>query len=748
MAEPTDIIQAIEDYLEKSGKGKNYLANKINELMEGPKSPISLKGKYMINLSYALEAATKKLLQFDLSEITSAARLFSHKLSTIMPSQPYVAPVYNPTDVTSPIDEALHHLNNFISEFRYEILGKFFDNLENANNIFMDMKNSMRSVPNEPSQPYVAPVYNPTDVTSPIDEALHHLTNFMSEFRYEILGKFFDNLENANNIFMDMKNSMRSIPNEDTLNNDRVMNVNVMSLSSGVVASIVAGFMTASSRGGRNNDSFLDELVRRLDARPKEEESGGIIGTILKGIVGVTALFAGIGFISEFLNNTPMGKMIKEKLGDLKEAAMPIINTFIEKFKEYALIGLGVLWDTVKEQFTNFQFFGLKDMLGKENEGLAVLLAKGIYYAVSGTFTSILNKFSFGGFSKVTDFLLKGLGKLGEMFSKWGGKLLPSFTEAGKWIPSTGKAITDIFYKITSFGGSMLKFFTGGSGIFGKLGSVIGGSSKLLGGGIFKILGKGLSQIAKRIPFIGALISFKDAYDRFQGGDYTGGLISIGSGIASFFPFLGTAVSIGLDVLNAFLDSASDGGQKSKLGVIGDFLGSLVDKVVTGIKTFFSGLLEGLYNSVIDAGKTVLDKTGISWLGDKIASGYNYVTGNEEPPAPIQVNDASIMARQTASPTVIQPSNKDQIIAMQSGGPFDMALKDMTTKLNMLIEVFTEGVQLIASANMQGSSNIVQAVVATGKSGAPTSSSSMGSSRDPIGEYRQRAQRAIDYSSR
>ena len=72
----------------------------------------------------------------------------------------------------------------------------------------------------------------------------------------------------------------------------------------------------------------------------------------------------------------------------------------------------------------------------------------------------------------------------------------------------------------------------------------------------------------------------------------------------------------------------------------------------------------------------------------------------------------------------------------------------MTTKLNMLIEVFTEGVQLIASANMQGSSNIVQAVVATGKSGAPTSSSSMGSSRDPIGEYRARAQRAIDYSSR
>jgi hypothetical protein len=711
MAEPTDIIQAIEQYLEKSGKGKNYLASKINELMEGVKSPISLTGKYMINLAYALESATKKLQQFDLSEITAAAKLFSYKLSTLMPSQPYVAPAYTPTTAT----------------------------------------------------PTTTAPTNPTTTT--IDETLHHLNNFMSEFRYEILGKFFDNLENANSIFMDMKNSMRAIPNEDTLNNNGVMNVNVVSMSSEPIAAILAGFLTASPKKGKDDDSFLDRLIKKLDERPKKEEDTGIIGTILKGIVGATALFAGIGFISEFLNNTPMGKIIKDRLGDLKEAAKPIIHTFMETFKEYALIGLGVLWDEVKTQFTNFQFFGLKDMLGKENEGLAVALSKGIYYGVSKTFFSVLNKFSFGGASVVADFLFKGVGKLGELFTKWGGKLLPSFAEAGKWIPSTGKVITDIFYKISSFGGSILNFFTGGSGIFGKLGSVIGGSGKLLGGGLFKLLGKGLAKIAKGIPFIGALISWKDAYDRFSAGDYVGGLISVASGFASFLPpGLGLAVSIGIDLLNQFLDSASDGGKKSKLGIIGDFLGPLVKKVWTGITTFFSGLLDTIYNSIIGAGdwvlKRTMDITGIS----AIKNAYNYFAGNDKP-APavpvndasimakpsaitVPVNDASIMARQTNSPTVIQPSNKDQIIAMQSGGPFDMALKDMTTKLNMLIEVFTEGVQIIASANMQGSSQIVQAVVATGKTAAPTSSSSIGSSRDPIGEYRIRAQRAIDYSSR
>jgi hypothetical protein len=54
-----------------------------------------------------------------------------------------------------------------------------------------------------------------------------------------------------------------------------------------------------------------------------------------------------------------------------------------------------------------FNFFGLKEKLGAENEGLAVILTKGIYYGLKKLFFGIANKFTLGGFSKLKNYLLK-----------------------------------------------------------------------------------------------------------------------------------------------------------------------------------------------------------------------------------------------------------------------------------------------------------------------------------------------------
>jgi hypothetical protein len=69
----------------------------------------------------------------------------------------------------------------------------------------------------------------------------------------------------------------------------------------------------------------------------------------------------------------------------------------------------------------------------------------------------------------------------------------------------------------------------------------------------------------------------------------------------------------------------------------------------------------------------------------------------------------------------------------------------MNNKMSALISVFVEGVQIIANTTSQGSSSIVNAVVS---SGSKESSSVLAGSVDPIGEYRQRAARAIEYVSR
>lgn len=59
--------------------------------------------------------------------------------------------------------------------------------------------------------------------------------------------------------------------------------------------------------------------------------------------------------------------------------------------------------------------------------------------------------------------------------------------------------------------------------------------------------------ILKKIPFIGSAFNFYDAWNQFKSGNILKGIISVASGIAGFVPGAGTAISIGLDILNAFI---------------------------------------------------------------------------------------------------------------------------------------------------------------------------------------------------
>ena len=141
------------------------------------------------------------------------------------------------------------------------------------------------------------------------------------------------------------------------------------------------------------------------------------------------------------------------------------------------------------------------------------------------------------------------------------------------------------------------------SGTFAKMGKFVGGIIKNLGGILLKpfkflkggkimsIFGKMASRlfkflkpVLKRIPGIGSLISWSFAVSRFKKGDVVGGLIDVASGIATLFPGVGTALGIGLDVLNAFLDmkkGGEDGVKPAGSGFsIGDFFGKVKDKIM------------------------------------------------------------------------------------------------------------------------------------------------------------------------
>ena len=140
--------------------------------------------------------------------------------------------------------------------------------------------------------------------------------------------------------------------------------------------------------------------------------------------------------------------------------------------------------------------------------------------------------------------------------------------------------------------GIFTKVITKAKGLLGSIGKFLlapfkklagKGGAKALFGTIGKIFTKALTPLLKRIPGIGSLISWGFAVSRFKSGDVVGGLIDVASGIATLVPGVGTGLSIGLDVLNAFLDMKKDPEEVKPAGSgfnIGDFFNKIKDKIM------------------------------------------------------------------------------------------------------------------------------------------------------------------------
>ena len=116
----------------------------------------------------------------------------------------------------------------------------------------------------------------------------------------------------------------------------------------------------------------------------------------------------------------------------------------------------------------------------------------------------------------------------------------------------------------------------------------IGAGAGVAGGVLSKLLPAVLGPfkvIAKRLPIIGSLISFYEAYKKFQAGGIDNivfGIMDIAAGIAYAFPLVGTAIGLGIDVLQYFLKNKADE-WKAETGDT-SFFGSLWDSMMGYLK--------------------------------------------------------------------------------------------------------------------------------------------------------------------
>jgi hypothetical protein len=137
------------------------------------------------------------------------------------------------------------------------------------------------------------------------------------------------------------------------------------------------------------------------------------------------------------------------------------------------------------------------------------------------------------------------------------------------------KSINPEFKKEKSGSGSLLSLLVGGvalvaasipmllGGIFDKFGSFSKAAETLGKIGLFgglKMLAKTVLKffakpLLKRLPIIGSLIEFYDAYQSFKAGKPAKGILEIVAGIVGFVPGLGPILQIGVDILTSILDA-------------------------------------------------------------------------------------------------------------------------------------------------------------------------------------------------
>jgi hypothetical protein len=714
MAKIENFVDALEAYLAKQGKGGNYLANKLTSLFENKTSPLNLKDGPLKDFGDKLKDFNKNLKNLN---------NFSQKLT-----------------------DKIKDLNKEIKIKTFTSLDTSIKNLSNKiSNISLPSFNNI----NFPSL---------SGFKKTLDSLLTRMRDFRDSIKIGVMNTFMNNIKSMNTLTRKINTILNNNSNsKSTRGKNSVVDVNIVGIDSSI-------------------KSFLNNLIKKVGTtnntlvnNTKDKEEGSIIGKIIKGIIGTVALLAGIGFLSKFLD-TPMGKAIGNAFGNMKNAFIKMLKPFLEKIIDYSIEGLRVLFTELPKYFLKqtFNFFGLKEILGKENEGIAVLLTKGIYYGVKKFFLKSLNGMSLGLFAKLGSifkidklFSVGGqvgkLEKIGDTLYRLGSNLnaipkyLKSITRSNVVLRTIFNVMDKAFSALTYLPKLIFNFFSNmGFGI-GKITKGISSIAKFGGGSILKLLGTGLKGIAKGIPFIGALISFKDAYDRFKKGDITGGLISVVSGFASFLPpGVGLAVSIGLDLFNAFLDKKTEGGKTSKLAAIGNMLKPLYDSLITGLNWFVN-----LIGDIFSALNPVNWAKGIwNWftgekekLDENIEKGkkpveYNPVADTKTTPTqnsttrwdmPQKVGDARI-----SNNKLVIPSSDDDVVMAKNGGPFDKAFKEMNEKFDTLISVFAQGTQLIANTTIQGSASVAQAVsTSSGKSPIIVGGN------DPIADFRLRANKSV-----
>jgi len=299
--------------------------------------------------------------------------------------------------------------------------------------------------------------------------------------------------------------------------------------------------------------------------------------------------------LKDILNNTApkkeKPKSILDYLGDLAMMLGPILGPLLLMLGGAAasIAGIAALISGLTD---SGPLKGLKKLLGRGGLALGLSILKKGAVKLSKAFGDLAKLF-FGekvikGFTTTVSSAMK---KFGSRVTSLRMLFFKRIEDALLKVPRMAiKYVKDFFGVGTKAVGSMTKGLgmKGGKGIINTL---------------FKGIGKLFSKnVLKRIPIIGTILGLSFAYSRFKKGDIIGGIIDVASALATMIPGIGTALSIGLDVLNAFLDVKSGGADAKANTKKLDIFKDIFAKIGKGIMSVIDSILVGIVDMIPEWG--------------------------------------------------------------------------------------------------------------------------------------------------
>ncbi len=731
MATLSDLLTAIDDYMQNNGGEVSYLANRMHAMFDAPEAPLNAKDGPLAKFGEKIKENIKKMEDF-------SKALTNNTISFLQLN----------TSVKN-LNDAIKRKIGFINAIFSQYKGLQMQSIIDA--IALKYGNSM------------AVTFDTSKLTSELSNKI--AKKFIAIFR----------------ALSGQEQLLSAKPSGMSVNSHLFIGGDAVSIDNPIPVYLV---------GVGDEISRALWSVRTQRERPREESKGsGIIGKILKFLIGGVAIVGLAGFAKQFFESSPIGRYllsnIKKMFSNLSKGVTDILQD--PKTKQLFLDGVTGIVDTIMYFINGISNFITKNLTAgfdavwnwlfkiekadprKEESTIVGKVVKfltgwfilrqvpllgtvmGFVEKMFGKLTwAILSRLpglswsiikgSFSILGKTIGLMWKGITKIGPLASKIGGfvsrlgPLLRQFGPLGLAATAAVMAVSHLINKFDKFHEAAAELTNNIEDSHAKQEVSDHKESKQirkleaeadalrlkknrshiedveleLKDAIIK---RKKSELDLRKEIMEAEKKEKGTWGAFKN-DWTGGVQKEVAAIQERHQ----KAAVSNDKLIQRLKSDMDKAQDVKKDEI---------KIQQDHNTILKQTLEE---------RRAIEKKNDEYIRSPAFREAMERIGNDAK----NIRAENVERRQVNDAIIVEPHSKDQILMAKKNGPIDAALIDLNSKFDTLAQAFAEGCIGIIQATVAGSNNVAQTVAASSGGGGGTPSPTQ-SGPDPIAAFRNKA---------